>query len=98
MESNFDIHEWQANYLRKSLKENTQVLKRFTFGYDIENIEQVEDYIQDTYREGIDYEIHIERGDDVMGALDVLNRNMLQDRELLQLIRNCKGRGSFRTK
>ena len=77
------------------LNEEHQSLKLYTFGYDIENVEQVQDWIEDNYTEGVDYEIHVGMGDDMMNGLDIHNPEMLQDQELQSLIANCKGQGSF---
>ena len=95
MKKDFDIHQWQAKFLRRSLNEEQQVVKQFTFGYDLQNIREVEDYVADNYEEGVDFTMHVGRGDDVMNALDILNNGMLKDGELLSLVRACKGGGSF---
>lgn len=95
MKKDFDIHQWQAKFLRRSLNEEQQVVKQFTFGYDIENIQEVGEYLADRYEEGVDFIMHVARGEDIMNALDVLNSSMLRDGEFLSLVRACKGRGSF---
>ena len=77
------------------LKEEQQPVETFTFGYDFEFVQEVEDYLADTYQEGTDYVTHIGREDDAMNALDILNPELLQDQELMSLIRNCTGEGHF---
>lgn len=79
----------------RMLNENQQVVKTLTFGYDFEFVQEVEDYLADTYQEGTDYITHIGREDDAMNALDILNPELLQDQELMSLIRNCTGEGHF---
>lgn len=77
------------------LKEEQQPAETFTFGYDFEFVQEVEDYLADTYQEGTDYVTHIGREDDAMNALDILNPELLQDNELMSLIRNCTGEGHY---
>jgi hypothetical protein len=79
----------------RMLKEEQQPVETFTFGYDFEFVQEVEDYLADTYQEGTDYVTHIGREDDAMNALDILNPELLQDQELMSLIRNCTGEGYF---
>ena len=67
-------------------------LKEFCFGYDLENIEKVMDYVKGNY-EDKDYEMWIERGDDVMNGLEVFNEKILEDEKLLDLVKGCRGEG-----
>lgn len=71
------------------------ILKSFTFGYDLEAIEMVMDYVKANFKED-DYEMWIGYGDDIMNGLDVFNEEMLKDRELQRLIWYCDGEGRFK--
>lgn len=87
--------ENKLTYNSKRIQEHSTVLHLYTFGYDLENIEEVQQYLENSYEEGVDYGISIGIGDDVMNGFEVYNPEMLQDRQLLALIANCDGQGSF---
>lgn len=70
------------------------VLGSFDFGFDLDNIEVVMDYIKENYK-GKDYEMWIGMGDDIMNGLEVFNENMMNDKKLLDLISMCDGGGNF---
>ena len=65
-------------------------MKEFYFGYDLENIEEVMNYVKENYKEKVDFVMWIERGEDVMNCLEVLNSKMLKDKDLMELIENCE--------
>ena len=65
-------------------------MKEFCFGYDLENIEKVMNYVKENYKEEIDFVMWIERGEDVMNGLEVLNGDMLKDKKLMKLIEKCE--------
>ena len=69
-------------------------LKEFYFGYDLENIERVMDYLKENYGSK-DYEMWIEMGCDVMNGLELYNEKMLEDEKLLELVRGCRGEGEM---
>lgn len=101
MADNFNLRAFLSeNKLTKNAKllNENQVVKQLTFGYDLENVQEVEEYITDNYEEGVDFTMHVGRGDDVMNALDILNSEMLKDGELQLLVQACKGKGSFTVK
>lgn len=66
-------------------------IENYSFGYDIDNVKDVQSYVIDNYDEG-DYNIHIGRGDDVMNSLTILRG---ADEELDHLIDSCYGEGDY---
>jgi len=66
-------------------------IKNYGFGYDIDNIKDVQSYVIDNYDEG-DYSIHIARGDDVMNHMTI---NRGRDVDLDGLIDCCEGEGDY---
>lgn len=67
-----------------------KVLGSFYFGYDLENIQKVQDYVLVNYIADVDYEMYIERGDDVMNCIDVFTDNMMNDEKLFYFIDLCE--------
>lgn len=80
----------------RPLNEEKEPIKSFFFGYDLDAIQAVSDYIRSKYKvvgqhewdggEGVDAVEWVEMGDDTMATLDVHNPAMLQDREFLGLV------------
>ena len=66
-------------------------IESYDFGYDIDNVRDVQVYVQDNYDEG-DYNIHIAQGDDVMNHMTIYRG---EDQELDSLIDSCYGEGAF---
>lgn len=66
-------------------------IKEYGFGYDYDNVKDVQSYVIDNYDEG-DYNIHIARGDDVMNYMTILRG---EDEELDGLIDSCCGEGDY---
>jgi len=66
-------------------------MKKFYFGYDIDNVKKVEEYVKKKYSTNL-YIIHKGYGDDVMNALDIKSSN---DIELNELINECDGEGDY---
>ena len=66
-------------------------IKSYSFGYDIDNIKDVQMYVQKYYDEG-DYNMHVARGDDVMNHMTIFRG---QDKVLDGLIDSCYGEGEF---
>lgn len=66
-------------------------IKSYGFGYDIDNVKDVQDYVIDNYATE-DYNIHIAQGDDVMNHLTI---NRAADDQLDELIACCDGEGYF---
>ena len=64
------------------------------FGFDLKNIEQVQEYLIDNYTEDVDFEIFIERGEDVMNAC-IMKFDYIKDGVLLGLIMECDGEGDW---
>jgi hypothetical protein len=71
-----------------------KVLGSFSFGFDLEEVEVVMDYIKKNYK-GDDYEMFIGRGDDVMNGLDIFSEKMMNDEKLFDFIDMCDGGGGF---
>ena len=84
-----------------------QILEKpvvFYFGYDIENIQEVENYIQSNYNvitsqedkdNKADAMMWLGYGDDTMNSLEVYSEKLLNDRTFQALISNCDGEGNF---
>ena len=66
-------------------------IENYGFGYDLDNVIEVQMYVEENYDEG-DYNIHIARGEDVMNYMTIYRG---QDEELDGLIECCDGEGDF---
>ena len=58
----------------------------YTFGYDIENVQEVQMYLQAEYKESIDYRMDIGRGDDIMNSFTPLHTLICNDNILIMVI------------
>jgi len=67
-------------------------IKSYSFGYDLDNVKEVQMYVQENYDEG-DYNIHIARGDDVMNYMTIYRGK--KDVDLDGLIDCCDGEGEY---
>ena len=56
------------------------------FGYDLEAIENVVNHLQSKYKEGLDYELHIQRGDDLPNAITFKNPALQKDYDLNDML------------
>ncbi len=65
--------------------------RSYGFGYDLENVIEVQMYVEQNYDEQ-DYNIHIGLGEDVMNYLTIYRG---EDKELDELIGCCEGEGDF---
>ena len=93
----------------RMLTENQQVVKTLTFGYDLDNVQEVQDYLVDNYKTSSnqpdilgkeddmnpDCELIFAYGDDTINAVDIFNPAILQDQEFMDLVGGCDGEGSF---
>ena len=66
--------------------------KEFSFGYDVDNIQLVEEYVVNNYPNK-QFRMSKGSGDDVMNYLKIYN--FKRDVELLDLIAACDGEGWF---
>ena len=66
--------------------------KEFSFGYDVDNIQLVEEYVVNNYPPS-QFRMSKGSGDDVMNYLKIYN--FKRDVELLDLIEACDGEGWF---
>ena len=66
--------------------------KEFSFGYDVDNIRLVEEYVVNNYPAN-QFRMSKGCGDDVMNYLKIYN--FKRDVELLDLIEACDGAGWF---
>ena len=67
----------------------------FYFGYDIDNIKLVEEYVEQNYSKD-DYRMSKGYGDDVINFLKIYDVDKYDnDDELKELIDCCEGEGSF---
>ena len=57
-----------------------------TFGYDLNMIQQVVDHLQNNYKEGEDFELHIGYGDDLPNAVTLKNPNLQKDYDLNDML------------
>lgn len=65
-------------------------MKEFYFGYDIDNISAVQDFVISNYKSD-EYEMSIGYGDDVMNYLKMkVNLSDSRGEELSELIDNCE--------
>ena len=71
-----------------------KVSNELRFGFDLEVIELVQNYLIENYKVGVDYEMFIERGDDVMNAC-ILKFDFKKDLILKDLIDQCNGQGDW---
>ena len=60
-----------------------------------DSVKAVQDYVQKTYKDEVDYEMYVGYGDDVMNALEVYNESLTKDITFLGLVNECEGRGEF---
>ena len=72
-----------------------KVLKEFYFGYDLDNIIKVKDYLMSKYFFGVDFRSVVGMGEDVMNYLEIYNVNLVDDVEFNKLVMNCDGEGNF---
>ena len=72
-----------------------EVLKSYYFGFDLEEITEVQEYVEKNYKEEKDFLMYIGIGDDCMNCLEILSEDMLKDSRLGELIVNCVGEGEF---
>ena len=68
-----------------------KVIKSYGFGYDVDNVREVQTYVIDNYDQA-DYNIQVATGDDVMNHMTI---HRADDHELDQLIDSCDGAGDF---
>ena len=94
----------------RMLNENQQVVKTLTFGYDLDNVQEVEDYLVANYKVSSNYPDALGKeddqdpdcyiiyayGDTVMNGVEIYNPAILQDQEFMDLVGNCDGEGSFK--
>ena len=66
-------------------------IKSYAFGYDIDNIKQVEKHVWKNYAPD-QINMHVAFGDDVMNHMTI---HRADDHELDQLIDSCDGAGDF---
>ena len=71
------------------------MIKEYFFGYDLENIQKVIEYVKSKYKSDVDFEEIIGYGDDVMNALEVYSEVLNNDEEFLTLVSACEGAGEF---
>ena len=57
-----------------------------TLGYDLDAIQDVVDHLQSKYTEGQDYELHIQRGDDLPNAITFKNPALQKDYDLNDML------------
>ena len=72
-----------------------EVLKSYYFGFDLEEITKVQEYVVESYKEGVDFEMYIEMGDDCMNCLEVLTKELKKDSKFKSLVLDCEGKGKF---
>ncbi|MDA9112036.1 hypothetical protein N9J42_00985 [bacterium] len=57
-----------------------------TLGYDLESIQDVVDHLKRNYKEGIDYQLHIGRGDDLPNAISFPRGEFRDDFDLNDML------------
>ena len=69
--------------------------REFFFGYDLENVYPVQEFVKANYKEG-EYEMSIGYGDEVMNHLKVnVDLDDERGRKLLYMIEDCDGEGNY---
>jgi len=90
-------------------EEEITTKETYTFGYDLDNVTAVEEYLIDRYKvssnnpsvlgkqddENPDCKLFYGYGDTTINAFEVINAALHQDKELMELISNCNGEGNF---
>src|SRR6056300_206701 len=75
--------------------EDAEDVNEFFFGYDLENVHPVQEFVKANYDED-EYEMSIGYGDDVMNYLKVnVDLNDEKGKKLLDMIEDCDGEGNF---
>lgn len=91
------------------LNEGQQPVKTLTFGYDLDNVQEVEDYLVANYKVSSNYPDALGKeddqdpdcyiiyayGDTVMNGVEIYNPAILQDQKFMSLVDACDGEGSF---
>ena len=72
-----------------------KVLGGFSFGFDLDEIENVMNYLVKNFKEDEDFKMWIGRGDDRMNGLEVYSEKVMEDEKLFELIEMCDGEGDF---
>ena len=67
-------------------------IREYGFGYDIDNIMEVEEYVWKNYSEE-EFKMNVGRGDSVMNYLTIYRED--DDEGLNELIECCDGEGDF---
>ena len=52
-------------------------------------------YLKENYKEGEDFKMWIEIGNDIMNGLEVFSEDISEDEKFLDLIKKCDGEGNF---
>jgi len=71
------------------------VLVQLSFGYDVESIQDLMDYLEESFVEKEDYVMLFARGEDVMNSLLVLSKDLAMDKLFMDLVEECDGGGTF---
>tara|TARA_R110000782_G_scaffold243318_1_gene329860 strand:+ start:540 stop:794 length:255 start_codon:yes stop_codon:yes gene_type:complete len=71
------------------------ILLNLDFGFDIDNILALHEYVEHNYEEGKHYYGYIQRGDDTYNGLEIVSQRMVDDHVLQRLIQACDGQGSY---
>jgi hypothetical protein len=76
------------------------MIEIYEFGYDLDNIQEVMDYLIENYKgntsqnnldvKNPDYLMWIGIGHDVMNALEVYSESILEDEKFLELMSKCE--------
>jgi|DEB0MinimDraft_10_1074344.scaffolds.fasta_scaffold498852_1 hypothetical protein len=70
-------------------------VKGFGFGYDLVEVNKVQNYVENNFVEGEDFEMFFGMGDDVMNWLEVRSEDLLEDEKFIKLVKECDGGGEF---
>ena len=68
-------------------------MKKYYFGYDIDNVMKVEDYVKKNFPANL-YTLQKGYGDDVMNCLEI-HSHLKNNIGLNELISNCDGEGDY---
>jgi len=62
-----------------------------TFGFDLDYIQEVVDHLENNYKEGQDYELHVGRGDTHPNAVTIKNPALHRDADLNDMLNAAQG-------
>ena len=69
-------------------------LQNLVFGFDLENIERLQKYVEKNYNDNKDYKLYVGIGDDVMNSMDC-GKKVIEDVLFWEYVNSCEGEGMW---